>query len=141
MRVGFTGTRRGMTLDQAMQVNLEFAKTEAYELHHGGERHADAQMHNIALAYRCPITVHPSDMPDTQMAPRDLDHPLVTVLPAKPPLVRNQVIVDQVGWLLAAPHELEEVLRSGTWSTIRKALKAKVPVAIVYRDGKVEYHR
>ena len=141
MRVGFTGTRAGMTIEQMMAVNLEFGRLEAYELHHGGCVGADAQMHSIALSYRCSVVIHPSNLPNTQMPLKDLAGPRVEVLPERPPLERNSVIVNAVDHLIAAPAGNHEVRRSGTWVTIRGALKAKVPVTIVYPDGIREEHR
>jgi hypothetical protein len=42
---------------------------------------------------------------------------------AKHPLERNHDIVDQTDFMIAAPFTESEVLRSGTWSTIRYARK------------------
>jgi len=50
-------------------------------------------------------------------------------------LVRNQDIVNECDVLVATPKENNEVLRSGTWATIRRATKAKKPVLIVNPDG------
>ena len=52
----------------------------------------------------------------------------------KPYLERNQDIADETGILLACPSGFKEVLRSGTWATIRRG---KI-VAIIFPDGSVE---
>ena len=41
---------------------------------------------------------------------------------------RNDSLVEAAGRLLAFPKTANEVLRSGTWATIRRARKAGVPV-------------
>ena len=48
-------------------------------------------------------------------------------------LVRNMNIVNQSDVLIAAPKEEVEVLRSGTWSTIRKARNKGLQVIILDR--------
>jgi hypothetical protein len=44
-----------------------------------------------------------------------------SVLPVKPPFERNEDIADMCDILIAAPKAATEVLRSGTWATIRHA--------------------
>ena len=48
-----------------------------------------------------------------------------------PYMERNERIVRKADILLATPAEAEEQLRSGTWSTIRKARKFAVPTRII----------
>lgn len=47
------------------------------------------------------------------------------------PLERNHVILDHTDYLLAFPKTRKEVLRSGTWATIRYAKKRDLPLKIV----------
>ncbi len=49
-----------------------------------------------------------------------------------PPLERNHSIVNVTERLIATPKEMEEVLRSGTWATIRYAKKMRKPVEIIW---------
>jgi len=49
--------------------------------------------------------------------------------------VRNHKMVDSAGVLLATPKEDHEVLRSGTWATIRYAYKKNKQVVLVWPDG------
>ena len=49
----------------------------------------------------------------------------------QPYLQRNHNIVNECDMLVAFPSTSNEVLRSGTWSTIRYAKKAKKPVEII----------
>jgi hypothetical protein len=46
-------------------------------------------------------------------------------MPAKPPLERNKLIVDNCEYMIATPKEFEHTIRSGTWATIRYAWKTK----------------
>jgi predicted Rossmann fold nucleotide-binding protein DprA/Smf involved in DNA uptake len=50
-------------------------------------------------------------------------------------LERNHDIVDASEVLVAIPKETEEVLRSGTWATIRYAHKLRRRVMIIYPNG------
>ncbi len=64
-------------------------------------------------------------------------------------LDRNQDIVDRSDVLLAAPKEWTDLsrvrtyeellrakpLRSGTWSTVRRAYKRRIPIIIVFPNG------
>lgn len=52
-------------------------------------------------------------------------------------LIRNRRMVDGSGRLIAAPGEGNEVLRSGTWSTVRYARKLGVPTQLVLPNGEV----
>ena len=60
------------------------------------------------------------------------------ILPPKDYLVRNQDIVNSCDVLFATPKDDEEVLRSGTWATIRRGKKAGKKVIVVYTN-KVEF--
>ena len=60
-----------------------------------------------------------------------------TKLPPKPYLERNHDIVDASDALFATPNTMEEVMRSGTWATIRYARKRLKPIIIIWPDGTV----
>jgi hypothetical protein len=53
------------------------------------------------------------------------------------PLARNRVMVERCDALLACPAEPTEVLRSGTWATIRYARAAGKPITIICPDGTI----
>jgi hypothetical protein len=57
--------------------------------------------------------------------------------PVRPYLDRNREIVDNTDVLVACPAGPEE-RRSGTWSTIRHALRWGVPVILCWPDGRAE---
>jgi hypothetical protein len=58
-----------------------------------------------------------------------------------PYLVRNQDIVDIAARMIATPGEMHEVLKSGTWSTVRKARRGRRPLAIIYPNGLLTFER
>jgi hypothetical protein len=43
--------------------------------------------------------------------------------------------------MFATPHTQHEIIRSGTWATIRHAIKEALPVLIVWPNGKLTLHR
>jgi hypothetical protein len=53
-------------------------------------------------------------------------------------LARNREIVRATELLIAAPGEMEERHRSGTWSTARYARRIGRPVIVVLPDGAIE---
>lgn len=58
----------------------------------------------------------------------------------RPPLgyiERDHRIVDDTERLVAASHTAYEVLRSGTWATVRFAARRDKPGDVVYPDGRV----
>ena len=127
MKIGFTGTQKGMTPVQKAEV--AFLITGENEFHHGDCVGADEQAHHIAEIRKVPIVKHPS----TNGKKRAFCKGGKEVKP-KPYLVRNRDIVNATDELVAAPSG-PEVLRSGTWSTVRYALKQEKLVHIVMPDG------
>lgn len=144
LRVGFTGTRNGMTDRQLEGVALTLSACVwiqgATEFHHGDCVGADEQAHSLALRFReqqqlkgwpgLVVVVHP---------PRD------SVLRAwcsegdeyRPELgylERDRNIVDAVDWLIAAPGE--NGLRGGTGYTYRYALNQGKGIWVVRMDGR-----
>ena len=51
------------------------------------------------------------------------------------PLARNRIIVDGSQLMFATPNQPREVLRSGTWATIRYANKTYTPGITIWPDG------
>lgn len=127
--VGFTGTQRGMTPNQLSIVRYFLGGPYTW-LHHGDCIGADAQAHQAARRKGISIHRHPPDDPKKRaFCDFDVDHP------EKPYLERNHDIVDACEFLIGAPGEDKEQLRSGTWATIRYARKTKTPHVIVFPDG------
>jgi hypothetical protein len=131
MRVGFTGTQEGMTAKQKAEVAFwlrniadgqSFAK-DPVTLHHGGCIGADAEAHDLAahLGYR--REVHPALVDVSKQATLTINEDGDVVARPRSPLDRNKDIVDRVDVLIAAPRQRKEVMRSGTWHTVRYAAK------------------
>jgi len=131
--IGFTGTRRGMTGDQAATVARilrRLYKGGHQEFHHGGEPHSDAQAAELAEIIGYKVVVHPGGN-------------------AKQNIKRNHEIVDVSRVMIAAPFGDSEVLRSGTWATIRYANGhlnyayppgGPRPMLVVWPDGSYDAH-
>lgn len=135
MRLGFTGTQRGMTAKQKKAfTNLILQKSPA-EFHHGDCIGADEIAH-IIFRESCngKIILHPP----SKQGKRAFCEADVSLTPL-PYLDRNKEIVINSDELIAAPGEFEEQLRSGTWSTVRFARKQGHPIHIILPDGTVQF--
>jgi hypothetical protein len=135
MRVGFTGTRDGMTRAQIVALNGWWEMLSVEEFHHGGCVGADADAVACALNFtRARITAHPGDIQNltSWKAVEDSD----VALPAKPCLERNRDIVDAADVLVACPKG-EEEQRSGTWATVRYARRRGKRIIRIAPDGVV----
>ncbi len=135
MKVGFIGTQRGMTNPQAHElieylIELHMAN-DLREFHHGDCIGADSHFHTIMmklLKYEAHnlIYIHPPEN-ESKRAWCYSKH----VFTPKPYIERNHDIVDAVDIVIAAPKERYEVLRSGTWATIRYARTAGKTVHVI----------
>lgn len=137
MRIGFTGTQAGITPQQFdLLVEVLQELHEITEAHHGDCFGADWEFSNIvdAIFGFGKIHLHPPFHTkkrafarcDVKYDPKDY-------------LDRNKDIVDATDVLIACPKEKKEILRSGTWSTIRYSRKQGKPIVILYPDGKYQY--
>lgn len=140
MNIGFTGTRYGFRPAQAaafgtLLANLAMeAAPNAFR--HGMCRGADYEAGEIAFRVSplagIEVIGHPG--PDDDVWRHHGCH-VHAMMPARPHLARNRDIVDRSEHLIAAPAEMVETERGGTWSTIRYARKIGKPVTIIYPDG------
>jgi hypothetical protein len=139
LRIGFTGTRLGMTEAQqnAVKVLLRQLFPAASAVHQGCCVGADEQFAWLVSE------LHP--YMDIKGWPSTIDH-LVSrkacmccdeIHQPQPALVRNRCIVDAVDVLIAAPAEAVEQVRGGTWSTVRYARKQGKHIYLVLPDGGV----
>jgi len=138
MSVGFTGTQIGMTNIQKGRVKKALDKLSQNHdvFHHGDCIGADSEAHSMAVDSGFSVVLHPPSIStkrafckaDESRSPMDY-------------LQRNLEIVKESDILLAAPKEKDEQLRSGTWSTIRKARKLGKKIAIFLPDGEVIYEK
>lgn len=131
MRVGFTGTQRGMTANQWQTLYLLLIARKG-EFHEGDCIGSDAQA--AWLARHCGF--HIIGHPPTNTSKRAY-FPSDEWRPAAPYLERNRAIVDASEEMIATPGEFEEQLRSGTWATIRYARRVGRPLHVILPDGVV----
>lgn len=131
MKLGFTGTRLGMTREQRDRCWGAVRDLHPEELHHGDACGADAEMHQLARELVIRVVVHPP-INDSQRAYCNGDE----LRDALPYMARNRSIVDETDLLLAIPHgPAADAPRSGTWRTIRYAERRGKPVLIIHPDG------
>jgi hypothetical protein len=128
MIVGFTGTASGMTEHQQAELygTLCIHPHLRTGFRHGDCVGADAEAHAIALELGWPVVIHPPANPKRRAY---CDGGVVKG--PRPYLVRNHDIVDACDFLIAAPRQRKEVLRSGTWATVRYARKVGKEVIIL----------
>lgn len=133
-RVGFTGTRNGMTRRQHAALYCWIHdRMGPHALIHGRCVGADEEAHWIAKGAGWFIVLRPGLNPAHLIAEcPGADH----IFAPKPNLVRNSDIVTEAELLCAAPDGPER-LRSGTWSTVRKARAARKEVVLFMPDGQV----
>lgn len=136
MNIGFTGTQKGMSDYQKKEVALillfhrPFCMAEdiIYQAHHGDCIGADAEFEQLAKEYGYTTYAHPASDTGSKRAYCKSD----TILPSKPALKRNRDIVNVAGIMIATPGQGYEVLRSGTWSTIRYAKRYGTLIHVIY---------
>jgi len=128
MRIGFTGTRKGMTAKQKDSLLRILTEYRPSEFHHGDCLGADAEAHSITQTHctTARVIIHPPTNP-AQRAFCHGDGYRV----GKEYLARNRDIVDESDMLVAAPETREEHQRSGTWATIRYARKRSMAVVVL----------
>jgi len=138
--IGFTGTRDGMTLYQREVVEKILRRLEPDWVVHGDCIGADGNFHDICVSLRY-LAV---DKPKIRLRP--CDHSARAwcegsneIMPVKKPLDRNEDIVADADLQIGTPSTHKEVMRSGTWATIRRARKSGTPLVIVWPDGTVSW--
>jgi hypothetical protein len=139
VRIGFTGTRAGLTEEQHQAVRslLLLSRSDAaVEVHHGDCVGADEDVHRICGELEVPVVLHPP----TNGKLRAVCLGAVREEPPKPYLARNRMIVDGTDFVIAAPRERFEpwpARGQGTWSTIRYARDQGRLVYVVWPTGNV----
>ncbi len=133
-KVGFTGTQKGMTDIQKAMVTRFLVESKVAIGIHGGCIGADTQFDDICYNNHLTTIIYPSNI----SGKRGMCHYTPFVMAVDKPLNRNHIIVDKSDLLIAAPKETEEVIRSGTWATIRYSIKKHKKVYIIYPDGSIE---
>lgn len=97
------------------------------EFHHGNCVGADALACNFAHMAGFKTISHPCDVASMRAFGTINDE----TRPIKKPLHRNHDIVNECEILIASPESLEEIIRSGTWATVRYARKQNKPIILL----------
>ena len=137
MKIGFTGTRRDITARQYEELEKLLNRIVMEEFHHGDCVGADATAHSIMMRSKTLIVIHP---PTKSEARAYCTGQNIIILPAREYLSRNKDIVNATEMLIACPAG-PEVLRSGTWSTVRYAEKNKKEQVILWPNGNMSIKR
>jgi hypothetical protein len=128
VKIGFTGTREGMS--QAQKDALHLALVGATEFHHGDCIGADAEADVIARCVGVHVVIHPPSDPKLRAF---CYQPGDGIWATDSYLNRDWDIVRVTDCLIAAPLTESETPRSGTWATVRMAREADRPIAILAR--------
>jgi hypothetical protein len=132
VKVGFTGTRIGMTAEQLGSCESLLLKLNPEELHHGDCIGADEEMHILCLRHSVPVVIHPPESPVL----RAYCGMAVAKRSVKEYHARDRNIVDDTDELIAAP--LQPIPKNGgTLYTINYARKQGRRVYLVWRDGNI----
>jgi len=139
MKIGFTGTQKGMNGNQAEKLLLLLEYLKVSEFHHGDCIGCDAEAHNtVMLNHRLlgeiPIHIHPPE----NGSKRAFCEGAEITYDARDYLTRNRSIVAMTRRLIAVPCTEREMLRSGTWSTVRHAKKLKRGLWIIPPNGLIK---
>lgn len=143
MIIGFTGTRLGPTVAQhntMTRLLLRLAVNHGMcRFVHGGGGHSDTLAHHIVTASRLArhivVEIHPgSDVPVSTVVTVPMGN--CEILPERPALERNAIIVRRIHGLIAVPAS-DGVDYSNTWTTARYAREIGCPVYIIKRNGGV----
>ena len=153
IKVGFTGTsnKSAITKEQLFSLIDEYFilkdNYERVELHHGVCIGADAYAHRIFFevfndsidAYiKYGIVAHP---PLNEYKKSTECNFFRESRDPKDYIQRNHDIVDECDILLAMPEtnitDPNLIKRSGTWATVRYAIKQKVPVKLLLPNGEI----
>ena len=128
LKIGVTGSRdfsnKEIVKNAIGKIKSEFVDY-LFELHHGDCLGADELCHEVSIEEGFKVVIHPPNKKSCRAFCEGGE-----VLKEKSFLARNKDIVDSCDILLAFPKTNKEVLRSGTWATIRHGRKTNKEVII-----------
>lgn len=137
--LGFTGSREGPTEEQKATWEKMTIWLSGIGMHNGCAVGSDRYvLENLPAVSSC--SLWPANLDGSTWAKDFAKRHLATeILPILSPLDRNKYIVSHSHGLIAFPSTDTEVLRSGTWATIRYARKTKKPVLYVLPSGMLAF--
>jgi hypothetical protein len=123
---------QALAVEQRLKTLASTAVLAGVHLHHGDCEGADAQVHRIARKLGFFIEGHPP-----RLARKRAFCTFDIIQPEMDYMARNRAIVDVCDILVAAPATRVEILRSGTWATMRYAHKTRTPYYGIGPDGAI----
>lgn len=130
--IGTTASRIGLTEKQQSWLEKFLDNNTASVLHHGDCVGGDDTVATLFAKHGSYIIAHPgSSAQSLKACCRANDF----ILPPRDNLVRDRVIVNSIQVLLGFPATNFYVETSGTWYTIRYAMKQKVDLRVIGPDG------
>lgn len=126
--LGFTGRREGVSLEQVGSLEELIKNTSFKVAVHGDCIGADAVFHDVVRKLKpdVKIEIYPALHPDFKANKHaDLSH-----VPMKA-LERDKIMANKVEFMIAMPSTNHEILRSGTWATIRYSRKSNTVKRII----------
>ena len=130
MKVGFTGTRTGLSVVQIVELSKFLDHPSYTEFHHGDCIGADEMAHDIAKHALLRIVIHPPENDRLRAFCKVSEHGHIHI--PRDYLERNHKIVDDTELLVACPAQMREEKRSGTWATVRYARSQGKKVIILW---------
>jgi hypothetical protein len=134
VKIGFTGNRKGLTPIQEEGIKAILDNYDNIIVSHGDCIGSDTDFHNLCMNYKnanihknITICIFPPNNPTLRaFNAGDL------LMKEEPYLTRNENIIKNSSILIACPIDKNcEELRSGTWSTIRKARKYNLTIHLL----------
>lgn len=143
MHIGFTGSQFPMSVRTKIALHLTLA--DLYEenifssaptcLHHGDCINSDFEASKIGKSLGYLVHAHPSFLEKKRAFSEFND----VIHAPKEPLERNVDIVRNSSIVIATPHTFHEIIRSGTWTTIRRARELNREIGIIFPDGTMKW--
>jgi len=130
MIIGITGSRDDVTPEQLSRIEAFFQREHLNitEVHHGDCKGVDEYVHNLVQKYsNITVYVHPP-LKNKHRAHCVCDN----IYDPLDYIERNHSIVDECDLLIAVPKSRDEEVQSGTWSTIRYAIKQEKKIKYIY---------
>lgn len=135
--MGVTGTRQGANSEQLRTFRSILTLIRPLDFHHGDCIGADVQCAALArdLCGASIIGHPPSDPKNRAFFDNDFTYD------TKPYLTRDMDIVSESDLMIALPQQNLEVIRSGTWATVRMARSLEKPLLIIKPSGSTREER
>lgn len=132
-KIGFTGTRLGLTELQSFALRQILEDVGLFEFGHGDCVGADEQAARIAYELGAKLTCFPPVSPDKR-AFTLFNH---ETMMAETYFARNRSIAQWCDMLIGCPPSDSRLTTGGTWYTIDYSLKIKKPTSVIWPNGTV----